>query len=162
MRSIRARAQADSGSERGLSLCLDFERRQRTRQRVVLSNGEEAALSLPRGEILRGGDLLLLDDDRVVRVVAAPERLLHVTCADAEALARIAYHLGNRHVAVQVGEGWLRIAPDHVLAAMVRGLGARTGVVEDAFEPEGGAYSHSHGQASEPVPAEALDYGSDH
>ena len=84
------------------------------------------ALSLPRGEVLRGGDLLLASDGRVVEVVARPERLLHVECDSPQALARAAYHLGNRHVPVQVGDGCLRLAADHVLEQMLKGLGART------------------------------------
>ena len=119
---------------------LPFELRQRSRLRAVLDTGEYAALILPRGEILRGGDLLAAVDGRVVEVVALPERLLHI---EGDNLARIAYHLGNRHVPVQVGEGFLRITEDHVLEALARRLGARVTLILAPFEPEAGAYSHT-------------------
>ena len=126
-------------------LQLPFELRRKSRLRARLVSGEEVALALPRGEVLRGGDLLLASDGRVVEVIARPERLLHVECDSPEALARAAYHLGNRHVPVQVGTGWLRLATDHVLEQMLKGLGARTVPVEAAFEPEAGAYGgHTH------------------
>jgi len=127
-------------------LQLPFELRQKSRLRAQLVSGEEVALSLPRGEVLRGGDLLLASDGRVVEVIARPERLLHVECDSPRALARAAYHLGNRHVPVQVGDGWLRLAADHVLEQMLQGLGARATPVEAPFEPEAGAYgTHTHG-----------------
>jgi urease accessory protein len=114
--------------------------------RAKLANGEEVSVVLPRGDILRGGDILATHDGRAVRVVASPESLLHVECDSAHALARAAYHLGNRHVAVQIDEGYLRIAADHVLERMLTGLGARVSAVEAPFEPEAGAYAgHSHG-----------------
>src|SRR5262245_50142398 len=126
-------------------LQLPFEQRQKSRLRARLVSGEEVALSLPRGEVLRGGDLLLGSDGRVIEVVARPERLLHVECDSPQALSRAAYHLGNRHVPVQVGDGWLRLAADHVLEQMLKGLGARTSAVEAPFEPEAGAYGgHPH------------------
>jgi urease accessory protein len=121
-------------------LSLPFEYRQRSRQRATLDSGEEIGLILPRGVVLRGGDRVLASDGRVFEVAAAPEKLAHI---EAPSLARIAYHLGNRHVPVQVGEGFLRILRDHVLEDMVRHLGARVEHVEAPFEPEAGAY-HSH------------------
>ncbi|MEJ2174004.1 MAG: urease accessory protein UreE [bacterium] len=131
-------------------LVLPFERRQKSRLRAKLDSGEEVALSLPRGELLRGGDRVVASDGRVVEVVAQPEAVVHVTCADATALARAAYHLGNRHVPVEVGDGYLRIAADHVLEAMLQGLGATLTPIEAPFEPEAGAYGgghHHHGEA---------------
>ena len=129
-------------------LQLPFEQRQRSRLRARLNSGEEVALTLPRGEVLRGGDLLLASDGRIVQVIARPEKLLHVECGSQQALARVAYHLGNRHVAVQVGAGWLRLAADHVLEHMLEGLGARITPIEAPFEPEAGAYAgHTHGAA---------------
>jgi urease accessory protein len=124
-------------------LALPFDARQKSRQRAKLVSGEEVALKLPRGEILRGGDLVTASDGRVIEVVAVPERLLHIECED---LARAAYHLGNRHVPVQIGEGFLRIAEDHVLEEMLRKLGARVSHVEAPFEPEAGAYGGGHHQ----------------
>jgi urease accessory protein len=89
---------------------------------------------------LRGGDLVVASDGRVVEVIAAAERLLHVECASATELARCAYHLGNRHVPVEVGEGFLRLAEDHVLEKMLAGLGAKLSHITAPFEPEAGAY----------------------
>ena len=126
------------------TLCLKFDRRQKSRQRVVLTSGEDALVILPRGAYLRGGERLLSADGRIVEVVAEPEEVLHVECADPTALARAAYHLGNRHVPVEIGTGYLRLAPDHVLAAMLRGLGAAVTERVMPFEPEAGAYGHEH------------------
>jgi urease accessory protein len=128
---------------------LPFDQRQKSRLRAQLASGEPVALNLPRGEILRGGDLVVAADGRIVEVVAAPEQLLHVVCADATALARAAYHLGNRHVPVQVGDGFLRLAADHVLETMLEGLGASLTRIRAPFEPEAGAYGgqhHHHGE----------------
>jgi len=124
---------------------LPFDARQKSRLRTHLASGEEAALVLPRGEVLRGGDLVMASDGRVVEVVAAAERLLHVECASATELARCAYHLGNRHVPVEVGEDFLRLAEDHVLEKMLAGLGAKLTHLTAPFEPEAGAY---HGNAA--------------
>ncbi len=125
-------------------LKLTFDLRQKSRLRTKLVDGEEAWLMMPRGEILRGGDLLHAVDGRIVEVVSETEDVLHVTCVDAAALARAAYHLGNRHVPVQVGDGFLRIAADHVLAGMLTGLGASLTPMHAAFEPEAGAYGGGH------------------
>jgi urease accessory protein len=124
---------------------LPFDARQKSRLRTHLASGEEAALVLPRGEVLRGGDLVVASDGRVVEVIAAAERVLHVECASATELARCAYHLGNRHVPVEVGEGFLRLAEDHVLEKMLARLGAKLSHVTAPFEPEAGAY---HGNAA--------------
>ena len=120
---------------------LPFESRQKSRLRAKLASGEEAALMLPRGEILRGGDLVTASDGRVIEIVAVPEKLLHIESAS---LAKAAYHLGNRHVPVQVGETFLRIAEDHVLEEMLRKLGAKVSHVQAPFEPEAGAYAGGH------------------
>lgn len=125
-------------------LKLPFESRQKSRLRTQLVSGEEVALLLPRGEVLRGGDLVTASDGRVIEVVAVVEKLVHVECATPAELMRAAYHLGNRHIPVQVGEGFLRLAPDHVLEEMLRGLGARVSAVEAPFEPEAGAYGGGH------------------
>jgi len=138
-RAASPRAEAPYGRLR-----LAFEFRQKSRLRTALESGEEVALSLARGEVLRGGDLVVARSGEVIEVVAAPESVLHVTCASAEALARVAYHLGNRHVPVQVGDGWLRCGADAVLETMVRGLGATVAAIEVPFEPESGAYTPRH------------------
>ena len=127
-------------------LKLPFDSRQKSRLRTQLVSGEEVALMMPRGEILRGGDLVTASDGRVFEVLAEPEKLLHI---ESESLPRIAYHLGNRHVPVQVGEGFLRIAVDHVLEEMLKKLGAKVSEVEAPFEPEAGAYAGAHHQHDE-------------
>lgn len=123
---------------------LSFELREKSRFRAALLSGEGIGINLPPGTLLRHGDRLRLDDGRVVAVEAAPETLLEVHAANAPALARIAYHIGNRHVPLQVGEGWLRLLPDHVLQAMIERLGGHVHRVSEGFQPESGAYGHSH------------------
>ncbi len=123
---------------------LDFAYRTKSRLRARLQSGEEVGLFLPRGTILRGGQKLLGKDGRIVEIIAAPEDLLEVRCEDGFELARAAYHLGNRHVAVELGDGWLRIQADHVLKGMLVGLGADVQPVSAPFEPEAGAYAPGH------------------
>lgn len=104
------------------------------------------------GETLAEGDVLSSPEGRLVRVVAAPEPVLVIRCSHPRELARVAYHLGNRHIAVEVGEGVLKIAPDHVLQAMVQGLGAEVAAATLPFEPEAGAYG-AHGHSPHPSAA---------
>lgn len=125
-------------------LLLPFESRCKSRLRTRLESGEEAGLFLERGTVLRGGDKLLAKDGRVVVVAAAAEPLLEARCADPLLLARAAYHLGNRHVPLQLAPGVLRLGRDHVLGEMLRGLGLEVAEVTAAFEPEAGAYG-AHG-----------------
>jgi urease accessory protein len=126
------------------TLSLDFESRARGRLRAVLASGTEVSVSLPRGTILRGGQKLIADDGTVIEIVAAAELLLEARCANPLALARVAYHLGNRDVAVQIGRdgtsGWLRIQADQVLEGMLAGLGSTVATVRAPFEPEAGAF----------------------
>jgi urease accessory protein len=143
MIEIKTKLGADA-REAQAQLKLPFDLRQKSRLRTQLAHGEDAWLLLPRGDILRGGDKLLASDGRIVEVIAQSEEVLHVVCADATALARAAYHLGNRHVPVQVGDGFLRLAADHVLAEMLKGLGATLTPMHAPFEPEAGAYG-AHG-----------------
>jgi urease accessory protein len=136
-----------SAEEAHATLTLSFEQRQKSRLRVTLDNGEEAGLSLPRGTVLRSGDQLRAGDGRVIEVCAASEPVTTASTRDNHLLARAAYHLGNRHVALQIGEGWVRYLADHVLDAMVGGLGLGIVHEERPFEPEIGAYpssSHDH------------------
>src|SRR5690606_22565244 len=116
----------------------------KSRLRTRLESGEEIGLFLPRGTVLRGGTKLRAQDGRIVEVRAAHEPLLEARCADPTLLARAAYHLGNRHVAVEVGASSLRLQPDSVLAQMLRGLGLRVCAIDAPFEPEAGAYAHAH------------------
>ena len=131
-----------------LQLVLPFELRSRSRFRARLVSGEEVGVQLTRGQILRSGDKLLVEDGRVVEVRAAPESVSTLRTRDARLLARAAYHLGNRHVALQIGDGWLRYGHDHVLDDMVRGLGAEITAEQAPFEPEAGAYQGGHEHAS--------------
>lgn len=125
-------------------LSLPFEQRQKSRFRACLESGEDVRLFLERGEILRNGDYLLAEDGRIVKVVAKPEPVLQVTCRTTHELTRMAYHLGNRHVPLQIGSNWLRIGADHVLREMLEALGATAQEQEAPFEPEGGAYGGGH------------------
>jgi urease accessory protein len=137
-----------------VQLVLPFQLRSKSRIRTALANGEEVGLVLERGSILRDGELLVAEDGRVVAVVAAPERVSTVYSRDPQQLLRAAYHLGNRHVALQIGDGWVRYQHDHVLDEMVIGLGLDVTVADAPFEPEAGAYGghamlmrhgHAHG-----------------
>src|ERR1700689_203655 len=116
-------------------LVLPFEVRSRSRFRAQLSGGEQVGVILPRGQILRDGDQLLAPDGRVIEIAAAPETVSIVRTADLRWLARAAYHLGNRHVALQIGDGWLRYSHDHVLDDMLQGLGLQVQVEQAPFEP---------------------------
>ncbi|OBS09247.1 urease accessory protein UreE [Acidihalobacter prosperus] len=146
---IRIEALADAGATPDASLTLPFELRQRSRLRTRLDDGGEVGLFLPRGRVLRHGDRLRADDGRIVEVRAATETVSTVRAEQPLDLLRAAYHLGNRHVALQVAEDWLRYAHDHVLDDMVRGLGLTVSVEQAPFEPEAGAYGgeHAHGHA---------------
>lgn len=135
---------APAGSVAGDRLVLAFDTRCKSRLRARLASGEECGLFLPRGTVMRGGDKLLATDGRIAEVVAAVEPLMEAASGDSLQLARAAYHLGNRHVAVQILDGKLRIARDHVLGEMLRGLGLPVVEIEAAFEPESGAYG-AHG-----------------
>jgi urease accessory protein len=141
------------------TLTLDLDRRRKSRQRVVLDSGVEAALLLARGTVLRGGDRLRGDDGRIVRVAAAPETLSVVTAVDRLQLARVAYHLGNRHLPVEITATGLQYQHDHVLDQMVRGLGLAVEVREGPFNPEGGAYG---GQGPSEGHAHRHDHDHDH
>lgn len=130
------------------TVTLTLDTRIKSRVRVTLDDGREAGLMLERGQLVRGGELL--GDEQgteVVRVLAAAEQVSTVRCADALLLTRAAYHLGNRHVPLQIGAGFVRYQHDHVLDEMVRGLGLEVAVEQAPFEPEAGAYQsapHTH------------------
>lgn len=130
-------------------LQLNFEARCKCRLRTRTTAGEDVGLFIARGSVLRNGDKLLAQDGRIVEIVAAPEALMAVRSNDPLLLARAAYHLGNRHVAVEVGNGWLRFASDHVLRDMVLGLGLAVSDITAPFSPESGAYGHSHTHGGE-------------
>lgn len=139
------------------TLTLPYARRERSRQRVRLDSGEEAGLFLPPGTQLADGDLLRAENGVLVRVRAAPEPVSTARTADPLRLARACYHLGNRHVPLQVGAGWLRYQPDHVLDDMLRQLGLSVMQETVCFEPEQGAYAgHRHDSAPHAHGADAL------
>lgn len=140
------------------TLELPFDLRQKSRLRVQLASGKEAALFLTRGIILRGGDLLKSEDGPtgkciVVQVVAAHEPVYNVIASTARDLMCAAYHLGNRHVPLQIGDGCLCLEQDYVLKEMLLGLGMQVTEVTAPFEPEAGAYGggHRHGDVQDSV-----------
>jgi len=151
---------APGASPAAEQLVLPFELRQKSRLRARLASGTEVGLFLERGIVLRGGDLLLAEEGTVIEVVAALETVSTVRDPEAMRLARAGYHLGNRHVPVEIGNGWLRYGHDHVLDDMVRGLGLTVVVEQAPFEPEAGAYghSHAHGHSHEPGHSHAHDH----
>ena len=135
---------------------LTLSERRRSRLRIMLDDGREAALLLPRGSALRNGDRLRADEGGVIFIRAAAETLSVARTDDPHALLRAAYHLGNRHVPVQLGAGWLAYEHDHVLDGMVADLGLSVETRVAPFEPEAGGYgrtsaagaaSHAHGHA---------------
>ena len=128
---------------------LDYDHRTRRRISLTGVGGLSFLLDLAKVPVLYAGDGIRLEDGRIVAVEAAPEHLLEIACRDDRALARIAWHLGNRHLATEIGERVIHIRYDHVIADMVRGLGAEVRAVERPFNPEGGAYGHGavHGHS---------------
>ena len=126
---------------------IDFDRRHRRRIQLATEAGADLLLDLPQAARLRGGDGLQLDDGRIVVVEARPEPLLDIHAHDAAGLVRIAWHLGNRHLPVQMMGDHIRIRADHVIADMVRGLGGHVHELDAPFDPEPGAYAaapHRH------------------
>src|SRR5882672_61922 len=135
------------------TVVLDFDDRHRRRMAMTGTRGLEFLLDLENATVLRGGDALVLDDGRLIDVVAAPEPLAEIRGSDPQHLVRVAWHLGNRHLPTQITARGLRIRRDHVIEAMVKGLGARVIEIEAPFDPEGGAYAgggHAHAPASDP------------
>jgi urease accessory protein len=146
------------------TVVLDFDDRHRRRMAMTGTRGLEFLLDLENATVLRGGDALVLDDGRLIEVVAAQELLAEIRGADPHHLIRVAWHLGNRHLPTQILAKGLRIRRDHVIEAMVKGLGARVIEIEAPFDPEGGAYvggGHAHAPESDP-PHHAAHDGSSH
>lgn len=129
------------------SVTLDWDDRHRRRIKLALDGGGEVLLDLAHTTVLHDGDGLVLEGGGVVAVRAKPEAVCDISCATAQELARIAWHLGNRHLPVEVLPGGLRIRDDHVIVAMLEGLGATVARREAPFTPEGGAYEQGHGHA---------------
>lgn len=126
------------------TIALDAYDRHRRRMVLTGERGTKFLLDLPRAVALHDGDGLKLDDGTMVRIVSRPEPLIEIAAADAHALARLAWHIGNRHVEMEIVGDRLRIRRDHVIEEMLRGLGARLAAVEAPFNPELGAYAHRH------------------
>ena len=134
----------DRAEQRG-TVAIDFDRRHRRRFMLHTEAGQEILIDLPRAARLRDGDGLKLDEGGVVRVIAAPEPLLEIHAHGPAELVRIAWHLGNRHLPVQLMGEAVRIRADHVIADMVHGLGGHVHAIEAPFDPEAGAYAgHMH------------------
>ena len=140
--------------KRAATVELDWDVRQKSRFAATDSTGRELGIFLPRGTAVRGGDVLVAEDGSLVRVTAAPQAVLVFThCSQhgsAFDLTRAAYHLGNRHVPIELQPDHLKIEPDHVLADMLRAMHLTVDEARAAFEPEGGAYAtggHGHGHS---------------
>ena len=136
--------------KRAASVELDWDVRQKSRFAATDSQGRAIGVFLPRGTLLRGGDVLVAEDGSLIRVIAAPQTVLRITpCAVHGSpfdLTRAAYHLGNRHVPIELTPEHLQIEPDHVLADMLRAMHLTVVELQAPFEPEGGAYAaHGHG-----------------
>ena len=143
IRATNVRAQHRWSEAPADTVVLDFDDRHRRRMAMTGTRGLEFLLDLESAVALRGGDALVLDDGRLIEVVAAPEPLAEIRCTDPQHLVRVAWHLGNRHLPTQIMANGLRIRRDHVIEAMVRGLGARVIEIEAPFDPEGGAYAEA-------------------
>lgn len=162
--------------KRAASVALSWDVRQKSRFDATDSTGRSLGVFLPRGTLLRGGDVLVAQDGSLIRVEAAPEPVMRVTpCAQhgtALDLPRAAYHLGNRHVQLEVKAEYLQLEPDHVLKDMLRGMHLDVDELQAPFEPEAGAYAshashashggHSHGHDHGHSHDHAHDHGHDH
>ncbi len=162
--------------KRAATVELDWDVRQKSRFAATDSTGRELGIFLPRGTVVRGGDVLVAEDGSMVRVVAAPQAVLRITHCTQHGtpfdLVRAAYHLGNRHVPIELRPDHLQIEPDHVLADMLRAMHLIVTAQQAPFEPEGGAYAagghgHGHGHGHEhghdhPHHGHGQDHGHDH
>lgn len=133
------------------TLSLPIDSRIKSRLKVTLDDGREAGLFLPRGKILRNGDMLRSEQDVLVKILAADEDVSTVYCSDPHLMARVCYHLGNRHVPLQIEPNWVRYQHDHVLDEMVVGLGVEVASEMAPFEPEAGAYGGTSGGHSDGI-----------
>ena len=138
---------SDEEEKNASTLTLPFELRKKSRLKEKLDDGTEVGLILSRGELLRGGDYLRAENNLIIKIVAAKESVSTIRHDDHLMLMRAGYHLGNRHVPLQISKDWVRYEHDHVLDDMVKGLGLNVEVESAPFEPEAGAYGggHKHG-----------------
>ncbi len=161
--------------KRAASVELDWDVRQKSRFEATDSSARQIGVFLPRGTAVRGGDVLVAEDGSLIKVIAAKQPVLRIThCTEHGTpfdLIRAAYHLGNRHVPIELKPDHLKIEPDHVLADLLRSMHLIVASVEEAFEPENGAYApgaqahsghqHAHGHSPAPVAAEPHMHGAD-
>jgi urease accessory protein len=162
IRAIKVQGQHRWNETPADTVVLDFDDRHRRRMAMTGTRGLEFLLDLENAVALRGGDALVLEDGRLIEVVAAPEPLIEIRGADPLHLVRVAWHLGNRHLPTQIMAKGLRIRRDHVIEAMVKGLGARVIEIEAPFDPEGGAYAgggHAHAADDHAHHHDAHDHG---
>ncbi len=154
--------------KRAATIELDWDVRQKSRFDATDSQGRQIGVFLPRGTAVRGGDVLVAEDGSLVRVIAAPQPVLRITHCTAHGtpfdLTRAAYHLGNRHVPIELKPDHLKIEPDHVLADMLRSMHLIVVAVDEAFEPERGAYGshgggHSHDHGHDHAPSHGSSKG---
>ena len=154
--------------KRAASVALDWDVRQKSRFETTDSNGRSVGVFLQRGQVVRGGDVLVGEDGSLLKVLAAPQPVLRIThCPDHGSLfdlTRAAYHLGNRHVPIELQADHLKIEPDHVLADMLRDMHMTVVAVDEAFEPENGAYGEhaSHAGHGHPGQGHSYDHGHSH
>jgi urease accessory protein len=151
--------------KRASTVELDWDVRQKSRFEATDSQGRSLGVFLPRGTVVRGGDVLVAEDGSLIRVLAAPQAVLLITaCAEHGSpfdLTRAAYHLGNRHVPIELQPDHLKIEPDHVLADMLRAMHMTVRAADAAFEPEGGAYAAA-GHAHAPSAPQSAPHGHHH
>ena len=157
--------------KRASTIELDWDTRQKSRFDATDSLGRLLGIFLPRGTVVRGGDVLVAEDGSLVRVIAAPQAVLRITHCTQHGtpfdLVRAAYHLGNRHVPIELQPDHLKIEPDHVLADMLRAMHLIVHAQSTAFEPEGGAYTahggaHAHGDTHKHEHSQGHDHAHDH
>ena len=156
--------------QRASTITLDWDVRQKSRFDATDSQGRSLGIFLPRGTVVRGGDVLVAEDGSLILVKAAPQAVLRITaCAQHGSpcdLTRAAYHLGNRHVPIELQADHLKIEPDHVLADMLRAMHMTVVSVDEPFEPENGAYGehggHGHGHVNTHGHEHSHDHGHAH
>jgi urease accessory protein len=163
---LTARSVLASGAWDATMVCdtisLDYDERHRRRFHYVAAAGTAFLLDLPRATVLRDGDALALSDGRLVGVQAAPEPLMEARAASPGAMIRLAWHIGNRHLPAELHDASVRLRRDHVIHAMLVGLGAEVTDVEAPFSPEQGAYAGGHGHAHQSAHSHDHHSHSDH
>jgi urease accessory protein len=150
LRAISLKSAGTFGYRPADTIVLDYDARHRRRMALETTHGLAFLLDLPETAVMRSGDALLLDDGRLIEVIAAPEPLIEIRSRDRLTLMRLAWHLGNRHLPVEILANALRIRRDHVIEAMVLQLGGSSREIDAPFMPEGGAYAAQTAHAEGP------------